>query len=74
MLTRCLGVLGVLLLLSGCADKQVPTDSYCIVYTRVLPDREEVAALKRQTKEAILSNERAWVRDCDPRGFNIGPR
>jgi hypothetical protein len=60
-----------LIALSGCADKQIPTDSYCLVYTRVLPDRDEITALKRPTKEAILANERAYVRDC---GQRMGPR
>ncbi len=56
--------------LGACAS-DLPTDSFCKLYQRVLPDREEVGALKRPTKEAILANERTYVRGCVPGG--LGP-
>ena len=59
------------LALGACAS-DLPTDSYCKLYERVLPDREEVGALKRPTKEAILANERTYVRGCTPGGLGVG--
>lgn len=61
------------LALGACAG-DLPTDSYCKLYERVLPDREEVGALKRPTKEAILANERTYIRDCTPGGLRPGRR
>lgn len=62
------------IILAGCAPSPPPVDSYCTEYQRVLPDGSELAGLKRPTKEAILANERKYVRDCVPGGLNLGPR
>ena len=62
------------LLVAGCATETAPVDSYCQDYQRVLPDGSELAGLKRPTKEAILANERKYVRDCVPGGLKLSPR
>lgn len=61
------------LLMAGCSTPG-PVDSYCQDYQRVLPDGSELAGMKRPTKEAILANERKYVRDCIPGGLKLGPR
>lgn len=61
------------MMLAGCSTT-VTVDAYCQDYQRVLPDGSELAGLKRPTKEAILANERKYVRDCIPGGLKLGPR
>jgi hypothetical protein len=62
------------LLLGACADKSPPLQNFCELYTRTLPEADEVAALRRPTKEAILGNERIYLRECASRPLGGGPR
>ncbi len=64
----------LLVALSACAAPTPPLQNFCTLYSRTLPDRDEIDALKRPTKEAILANERAYMRECTGRPFLGGQR